>query len=95
MDSDNDEYFGMDSDDEMNSDEEMEISMCAPKVPSFETMTADDIVILMNQHIEEVESIVEVSMSVIFFFVCLQATASESQYTHTKRDAVVQNVIAN
>ena len=91
MDSDNDEYFGMDSDDEMNSDEEMDSSMCVPKLPSFETMTADEIVKLMNQYIEEVESIVEVSMRVF----CFRATARVLQYTHTKRDAVVRNVIAN
>lgn len=60
MDSDyDDDDFGMDSEDEM------EYSTSNSNVPSFETMTADEIVKLMNQYIEEVESIVEVR---VFFF---------------------------
>lgn len=61
MDSD-DEFFTMGSGDEIDSDDEMDSSACAPKTPSFETLTADQIVELMNQYIEEVESIVEVSV---------------------------------
>lgn len=42
------------------SEDEMDYSTNHSNVPSFETMTADEIVNLMNQYIEEVESIVEV-----------------------------------
>lgn len=85
MDSDNDEYFGMDSDDEMNSDEEMDSSICVPKVPSFETMTADEIVKLMNQYIEEVESIVEVSMRVFFLLSSNNKCIATHTHTHEAR----------
>lgn len=53
MDSDYDDDFEMESDDEFDAS--------VTKTPSFETMKADQIVKLMNQYIEEVESIVEVS----------------------------------
>ncbi|XP_055297193.1 E3 ubiquitin-protein ligase ariadne-1-like [Sitodiplosis mosellana] len=78
MDSDDEqEYFAMDSGDEMNSDDEMDSSVSIPKIPSFETMTADEIVKLMNQYIEEVESIVEMPAT---------TTATRILLSHTKWD---------
>lgn len=50
------EDFGAES-----SDDDDSLSLSVIKIPSFETLTADDIVKLMTQYIEDVHSIVKVS----------------------------------
>lgn len=54
-----DEYYNDDFDD---ASDEMDISeTVTTKIPSFQTLTADEIVKLMNEEIGHVDSIVEVS----------------------------------
>lgn len=56
----------MDSDDEFldysNESQEMEVEICGKKNSSFEALTATDIADLMNQYIDDVKSIVQVSL---------------------------------
>lgn len=52
----------------MDSGNELYDLTCNSNVPSFEAMTADEIMNLMKYYIEEVESIVEVRVFVYFCF---------------------------
>lgn len=61
----------MDSDDESFDDfhdsQEMDDGICGKKNSSFEALTAADIADLMNQYIDDVESIVQVSFCCCVF----------------------------
>lgn len=61
----------MDSDEEIYNDfddsQETEVEICGKKNSSFEALTAADIADLMNQYIDDVKSIVQVSITVICF----------------------------
>lgn len=63
--------FGECSYSENHYNDEFEDSICEEKVstegPSFETLTAADIITLMNEYIEKVETIVEVSLIASLF----------------------------
>lgn len=57
----------MDSDDEtfdeFNDSQEMEVEICGKKNSSFEALTTTDIFNIMNQCIDDVKSIVQVSFT--------------------------------
>lgn len=61
----------MDSDDEIYNDfdepQETEVEICGKKNSSYEALTAADIADLMNQYIDDVKSIVQVSITVMCF----------------------------
>lgn len=64
----------MESDDESyennhddSSEEEMDVDVCGKKHSSFEALSAMEIVNLMNQYIDDVKSVVQVSCSVELF----------------------------
>lgn len=65
----------MDSDDEsyceLNTSPDFDVEMCGKKNSSFEALTTTDIANLMQQYIDDVKSIVQVSFTVMSFFFCL------------------------
>lgn len=66
----------MDSDDEtydaFNESQELDVEICGKKNSSFEALTTTDITKLMNQYIDDVKSIVQVSFTVMCFFVAFK-----------------------
>lgn len=62
----------MDSDDEsfddFNDSQEMEVEVCVKKNSSFQALTTTDIENLMNQYIDDVKSIVQVSCCWLVWF---------------------------
>lgn len=58
MDSEEEQFFEYESDSESDSFHD---TVDVPKAPSFETLTADQIVDLMEQNMDHVGSVVEVS----------------------------------
>lgn len=66
----------MDSDEEYSDFEsensyEIDCNDSDPKVPSFETLTANDIVELMNQFIENVNAVIQVRFPVAVLFIII------------------------
>lgn len=71
MDSDDenyDDFNDFNGSNDFNDPQEMDVEVCGKKNSSFEALTTADITDLMNQYIDDVKSIVQVSFSVVFFF---------------------------
>lgn len=64
MDSDDEQFYDSDSEASSTMDESTSV-----KVPSFETLTADQIVDLMKQYIDHIDSVVEVSYFITAIFI--------------------------
>lgn len=75
----------MDSDDETFDDfqdsQEIEVEICGKKNSSFEALTTTDIADLMNQYIDDVKSIVQVSFTVTVFIPPFESMR-QSQHFH-------------
>lgn len=75
-DSDDDEPFFF-CDSESSESSESSSESINGETPPFETLTADQIVDLMTQYIDHIDSVIEVSSSLIIFFIIILSVCFE------------------